>query len=61
MMQISKGAKIGIILEGVAMIIGFVFIVFKQPIPDFVMWVFVGGVIVAMAATLETMSRKDYL
>ncbi|OYO51109.1 hypothetical protein C8E03_102396 [Lachnotalea glycerini] len=58
MMQINKGSKIGIILEAVAMMIGFVFVIRCWPIPDFVMWIFAGGGIIAITSALETMLRR---
>jgi len=58
-MNINEGARIGIIIEIIAIVIMLFLFLFNKPIPSVVMWIFVTGAVVALVGTLLALSKKE--
>ncbi|EEG79100.1 hypothetical protein [Dethiobacter alkaliphilus] len=57
-MKINKAAKAGIIIEIIALVIMILLVLFNQPIPDLLFWIFVVGLVIAFAGTLVAYSER---
>lgn len=61
MKKLSKGMKAGLLIEILALILMFACIAFKRPVPDLIMWIFCGGLIVTMIAGFVALKRRSSL
>ncbi|MDD4550113.1 MAG: hypothetical protein PHT79_10195 [Syntrophomonadaceae bacterium] len=59
-MKINKGAKVGIMIEIIALVFMILLALFNKTIPSVLSWIFVVGLVIALAGTLVALSkRKD--
>ena len=58
-MNINKGAKVGIMIEIIALVIMFLLALFNKTIPSLLSWIFVVGLVIAMAGTLVVLSKRN--
>jgi small-conductance mechanosensitive channel len=58
-MKISKGAKVGIMIEIIVLGIIILFVLFNRTIPSVLSWIFVAGLVVTLASTLVTLSKRN--
>lgn len=52
MNKISKGAKIGLLIEIISGIIMAILVIVSKPVPIIVAWLFAVGLIIALASSL---------
>ncbi|MCW3491709.1 hypothetical protein [Dethiobacter alkaliphilus] len=57
-MKINRGAKTGIMIEIVAFVIMMLLVLLNKPIPNIVFWIFVLGLVIALAGTLAAYSER---
>jgi hypothetical protein len=57
MNRISKGAKIGLIIEIIAGIIMAILVIANKPIPTVVAWLFGIGLVIALACSLKELKK----
>ena len=53
--KIGKGAKVGLLIEMIAGIIMATLIIVSKPIPDFVAWIFMFGMLITLLSYLIEM------
>ncbi len=58
-MKISKGAKVGITIEIIALVIMILLIVFTKTISSVLSWIFFIGLVIALAGTLFELSKRN--
>lgn len=58
-MKINKGAKVGIMIEIIALVIMIFLILFNKTIPSVLSWIFGIGLVIALAGTLFEASKKN--
>ena len=58
-MNINKGAKVGIMIEIIALVIMILLALFNKTIPSLLSWIFVVGLVIAMAGTLVVLSKRN--
>ncbi|NLP47506.1 MAG: hypothetical protein GX345_01015 [Clostridiales bacterium] len=58
-MKINKGAKIGIALEMLALVIMIIIALLNKPIPSVVSWIFVAGLVLALLGSLIALSKRN--
>ena len=59
-MKINKGAKVGIMIEIIALVIMILLALYNKTIPSVLSWIFVVGLVIALAGILVALSkRKD--
>ena len=58
-MKINKGAKIGIALEMLALVIMIIIALLNKPIPSVVSWIFVEGLVLALLGSLIALSKRN--
>ena len=58
-MKISKGAKVGITIEIIALVIMILLMVFNKTIPSVLSWIFFIGLVIALAGTLFELSKRN--
>ena len=56
-MKISKGAKIGIMIQIITFIIMILLVLFNKTIPSILSWTFFAGLVIAMTDTLNALSK----
>ena len=57
MNRISKGAKIGLIIEIIAGIIMAILVIVNKPVPTVVAWLFGIGLVIALACSLKELKK----
>lgn len=57
-MEINKGAKVGIMIQIVALMTMILLVIFNKIIPSVLMWVFSVGLVIALTGSLITLSKK---
>lgn len=57
MNKISKGAKIGLLIELISGIIMAILIITSKPVPTVVAWLFVVGLIITLAYSLMELKK----
>lgn len=57
-MKINKGAKVGIVIEIIALVIMIILALFNKTIPSILSWIFVVGLVIALAGTLVALSKR---
>lgn len=58
-MKINKGAKVGIMIEIIALVIIVLLALFNKTIPSVLSWIFVVGLVLALSGTLVVLSKKN--
>lgn len=58
-MKINKGARVGIIIEVIALVIMILLALFNKTIPSALSWIFVVGVVIALSGTLVALSKRS--
>jgi hypothetical protein len=58
-MKINKGAKVGVIIEIIAMVIMILLMLFIKTIPSVLSWIFVIGLMIALVGTLFELSKRN--
>ena len=59
-MKVSKGAKVGIMIEIIALVIMILLALFNKTIQSVLSWIFVVGLVIALVGTLAALSKgKD--
>lgn len=57
MNRISKGAKIGLIIEIIAGIIMAILVIVNKPVPAVVAWLFTIGLVIALVGSLKEFKK----
>lgn len=58
-MKINKGAKVGIVIEIIALVIMILLALFNKTIPSILSWIFVVGLVITLAGTLVALSKRN--
>jgi len=58
-MKISKGAKVGIMIEIIVLVIIILLALFNRTIPSVLSWIFVAGLVITLASTLVNLSKRN--
>ena len=58
-MKINKGAKVGIIIQIIALAIMIILVLFNKTIPSVLSWFFVVGLMIALSGTLVALSKRN--
>ncbi|WMM25220.1 hypothetical protein RBU61_00750 [Tissierella sp. MB52-C2] len=58
-MKINKGAKVGIMIEIIVLVIMIFLALFNKTIPSVLSWIFVVGLVIALSGTLVTLSKRN--
>lgn len=58
-MKISKGAKAGIMIEIIVLVIIIFLVLFNVTIPSVLSWIFVAGLVITLASTLVALSKRN--
>ena len=58
-MKISKGAKVGIMIEIIVLVIIILLALFNRTIPSVLSWIFVAGLVITLASTLVILSKRN--
>lgn len=56
-MKVSKGAKVGIMIEIIALVIMILLALYNKTIPSVLSWIFVVGLVIALVGTLAALSK----
>ncbi|WP_129723860.1 MULTISPECIES: hypothetical protein [Clostridia] len=57
-MKINKNAKVGIMIEIVALVIMILLALFNKTIPSVLSWIFVVGLVIALFGALVDLSKR---
>jgi nitrate/nitrite transporter NarK len=58
-MKINKGAKIGIMVEIIVLVIMILLMLFGKTIPSVLSWIFIIGLAIALVGTLFELSKRN--
>ena len=58
-MEINKGAKVGIMIEIIALVIIILPALFNKTIPSVLSWIFVVGLVIALYGTINNLIKKE--
>lgn len=58
-MKINMGAKVGIMIEVIALVIIILLALLNKAIPSVLIWIFIVGLVIALAGTLVTVSKRN--
>ena len=58
-MKINKGAKVGIIIEIIALVIMILLMLFNKTNPSVLSWIFVIGLVISLVGTLLEVSKRN--
>jgi nitrate/nitrite transporter NarK len=58
-MKINKGAKIGIMVEIIVLVIMILLMLFNKTIPSVLSWIFIIGLAIALVGTLFELSKRN--
>jgi nitrate/nitrite transporter NarK len=58
-MKINKGAKIGIMIEIIVLVIMILLMLFSKTIPSVLSWIFIIGLVIALVGTLFELSKRN--
>ena len=58
-MKINKGAKVGIMIEIIALVIMILLALFNKTIPSVISWILVVGLVIALSGTLVALSKRN--
>lgn len=58
-MNINKGAKVGIVIEIIALVIMILTAIFNKTIPSAVSWIFTIGLAIALTGTMVDLSKNN--
>jgi hypothetical protein len=58
-MNINKGAKVGIVIEIIALVIMILTAIFNRTIPSVVSWIFTIGLTIALTGTIVDLSIEN--